>query len=119
MPNRSQRHRLAVQGVTSDGRVNPAFPVTVATPLVDQTSTNNVADTYAFAAGTFSTPAAANPLTYTASQAGRSGLPAGMTFTAGTRTFNWTMPTGTYIINVQATNAFNQSTTDDFKIVIT
>ena len=33
MPNRSQRHRLAIQGVTSDGHFNPAYKVTVAVPL--------------------------------------------------------------------------------------
>lgn len=119
MPTRSQEHLKRVGRPTSDGRYDPAFPVTVATPLVDQTSTNAVADTYQFAVGTFSTAAAALPLTYTAAQAGKGSLPAGMTFTPGTRTFNWTLPTGTYLINVFATNKFNQQTADDFKIVVT
>jgi hypothetical protein len=113
MPTRSQRHKFFIQGITSDGRVDITKAVIVTNPLIDQTSTNNVADTYQFAANTFTTPAGVQPLLYTAT------MPSGFSFNQGTRTFSWTKPTGVYNVTVYATNTANQQATDKFKITVT
>lgn len=121
MPTRSQAHKQRMQGAASDGSTlgGGAAPV-IAVPLVDQTSSNNVADTYTFAAGSFTVTAGG--MHYGAqSVVGGIAVPlvAGITFNPLTRTFNWTKPTGTYIVRVSAQSDDNKVTTDDFNIVVT
>lgn len=119
MPTRSQRHKLAVQGVRSDGSTSA---VTVANALVDQTSSDGVADSYQFAANSFSTPDDGLPLRYEAvSVVGGNPVPliAGLTFTEATRTFNWTLAAGAArTVRVIATNSIGQEISDDFTITV-
>jgi hypothetical protein len=110
---RSQLHKIRVQGVSSDGRMQPKLNPTVANPLVDQTSTNNVADTYIFAANSFATPAGTEPLVYSIAPQ------AGFSINSGTRTISWTKPTGVYYVTVYATNNTGRWVADDFKITVT
>lgn len=119
MPTRSQRHKREIQGVDSDGSTTA---VTVANALVDQTSTSGVADSYQFAANSFSTPDAGLPLRYEArSVVGgvEQALLTGITFTESTRTLNWTLTgAGTRVVRVYARNNINQYVSDDFNIVV-
>lgn len=117
MPSRSQDHKERIQGVRSDGRTQA---VTVANALVNQASTNAVADSYQFAANSFAT--VYGVLRYQAhSVVGGIPVPlvAGITFNEGTRTLNWTKATGTYVVRITATNENNVSVSDDFDIVVT
>lgn len=113
MPNRSQRHKIAIQGIDSTGEIQPARNPVVAIPLVDQTSTDNVADTYQFAAGTFTTPAGTGALTYSMQPQ------TGFSFNPATRTISWTKPTGNYNVIIYATNGEGRWVSDDFNIVVT
>lgn len=119
MPNRSQRHKLDVQGSRSDGST---VAVTVANALVDQTSSDGVADSYQFASNSFSTPDAGLPLRYEAkSVVGGNpvALVAGLTFTEATRTFNWTLSgAGVRTVRVYAKNRIGQTVSDDFTITV-
>ncbi len=119
MPTRSQRHKAEIQGFGSDAI---AFPVTVPNPLVDQTSTTAVPDSYQFAANTFLTADPGLPLRYEIRSVvgGIEQAPlAGITFTEATRTLNWTLTgAGTRVVRVYARNRFNQFISDDFNIVV-
>lgn len=119
MPTRSQVHKQRVQGQRSDGAV---VAVTIANALVDQTSSTGVADSYQFAANSFSTPDAGLPLRYEIRSVvgGIEQAPvAGITFTEATRTLNWTLTgAGTRVVRVYARNNFNQYISDDFNIVV-
>lgn len=115
MPSRSQDHKQRVQGIRSDGSVYTGVPLTA---LVDQTSTNNVADTYTHAA--FASPPGA--LTYSAeSLVGGAPVPliAGFSYNPATRQLSWTKATGTYVIRITARNLANEVAVDDFNIVVT
>lgn len=117
MPGRSQDHKERIQGVRSDGRQKL---VTVANALVNQTSSAAVADSYQFAANSFST--VQGNLRYQAhSVVGGVPVPlvSGITFTEATRTLNWTKAAGTYVVRITATNENNVSVFDDFDIVVT
>lgn len=117
MPSRSQNHKEHHQGVRSDGRTQA---VTVPNPLVDQTSTSAVPDSYQFAANSFLT--VYGVLRYQAHSV-VGGVPgplvAGITFNEATRTLNWTKTTGTYIVRITATNENGVSAFDDYSIVVT
>lgn len=120
MPNRSQVHKQRVQGITSRGGT---VPVTVANALIDQTSTDGVADSYQFAANSFATADDGLPLRYEAvSVVGgeeQNSLIDEITFTEATRTLNWTIVgAGTHVVRVYATNRFGQKVSDDFNIVV-
>jgi hypothetical protein len=119
MPTRSQRHKLAVQGVQSDGSTSA---VTVANALVDQTSSDGVADSYQFAANSFSTADAGLPLRYEARSVVASveqALLAGITFTEATRTLNWTLTgAGVRTVRIYAINSLGQRVSDDFTITV-
>lgn len=112
--SRSQLHKIRVQGISSDGREQPALNPTLANQLVDQASTAEVADSYQFAENTFATPAGTEPLTYSAS------AHEDIVFTAATRTFNWTLvDPGIYRVIVYATNSLGKWVSDDFTITVT
>lgn len=119
MPTRSQRHKLEMQGLRSDGST---YPVTVPNPLVDQTSTTGVADSYQFAANTFLVADAGLPLRYECrSVVGgvEQALLAGITFTEATRTLNWTLTgAGTRVVRVYASSHLGGRVSDDFNIVV-
>lgn len=119
MPTRSQRHKLEIQGVRSDGS---QVGVTVANGLVDQTSSDGVADSYQFAANSFSTQDAGLPLRYEARSVVddvEQPLIAGLTFTEATRTFNWTLAADDpYTVRVYAYNQLDQRVSDDFTITV-
>lgn len=113
---RSQLHKERVQGVRSDGSQQL---VVLANALVDQTSSTGVADSYQFAANSFTT--SQGGLRYEA-QSVVSGVPkpllSGFTFTESTRTLNWTKTTATYVIRITAYNEMGVSVSDDFDIVV-
>lgn len=114
MAGRSQEHKQRIQGVRSDGG---QMAVTVANALVDQTSTADVADSYQFAANSFTTPQGG--LRYQAHSVVASvpvPLVSGITFTEATRTLNWTKAAGTYVVRITATNEWGVSNSDDFSI---
>jgi len=119
MPTRSQAHKLRMQGLTSEG-IFP--PVTIPNPLVDQTSTSGVADSYQFAANTFLVADDGLPLRYEIRSVvgGVEQAPlAGITFTEATRTLNWTLTgAGTRVVRVYATNRYGNKASDDFNIVV-
>lgn len=85
--------------------------------LVDQTATDGSAFTYQFNSGSFTDPDAGDTLTYTAS-----GMPAWMSFTAGTRTFSGTPDTGDIggptTITVRATDTGSLWVEDQFTITV-
>ena len=114
MVSRSQRHKERIQGIRSDG-TRSNVPLSA---MIDQTSTNNIADTYTFAP--FDYPQGI--LTYSA-QSVVAGVPqalvAGIAFVPATRTLNWTKPTGTYVVRITAVNNSGQSAYDDINIVVT
>jgi hypothetical protein len=119
MPTRSQRHKKEIQGIGSDGSTSA---VTVPHPLVDQTSSSGVADSYQFAANTFLTADDGLPLRYEPrSVVGgvEQALLAGITFTEATRTLNWTLTgAGVRTVRVYATNHFGQRVSNDFTITV-
>lgn len=92
-------------------------PPTLDNPIPDQTGTTGGWN-FAFAADTFSDPDS-DPLTYSATQADDSPLPGDMTFTSGTRTFDWPTPTeGTTSLKVTADDGNGGTVTDTFDVVI-
>ena len=101
--------------ITIKGTINNA--PTVATEIPDQTATTGTAFNYAFPDTTF-TDADSDTLTYTATLADDTGLPAWLSFTAATRTFSGT-PTaaGTVSVKVTASDA-SDSVSDTFDIVV-
>lgn len=119
MPSRSQRHKQTVQGVRSDG--GSATP-TVANALIDQTSSNGVADSYQFASNSFAVIDDGLPLRYEAcSVVGGAEVPliTGLTFTESTRTFNWTLATGAArTVRVYARSRYGNRVSDDFTITV-
>ena len=101
--------------ITIKGTLNNA--PTVATEIPDQTAMSGTAFNYAFPDTTF-TDADSDTLTYTATLADDTGLPAWLSFTAATRTFSGT-PTaaGTVSVKVTASDA-SDSVSDTFDIVV-
>jgi hypothetical protein len=97
----------------------PNSAPTVATPIVDQTATANSVFTFQFADNAFTDVEDGTNLTYTASLADNSPLPAWLTFTPATRTFSGTPPTAeTLSIKVTATDSGNASVADVLELTI-
>ena len=91
-------------------------PPTVANPIADQGATEDTAFSFQFAANTFNDVDAGDSLTYTAS-----GLPAWLSFNAGSRTFSGTplnADVGTVTITVRATDASNAWVEEQFDITV-
>ncbi|HEY0893798.1 MAG TPA: putative Ig domain-containing protein, partial [Cellvibrio sp.] len=93
---------------------------TVATPIPNQSATEDAAFNFQFAAGAFA-DADLNALTYSAQLAGGGALPAWLSFDAATRTFSGTPANGdvgTVSIDVTANDGNGGTVTDTFDIVI-
>jgi VCBS repeat-containing protein len=92
----------------------------VATPIADQSVPEDTAWTFQVPAGTFTDPDSPT-LTYTASLANGSPLPAWLTFDATTRTFSGTPPqnfNGTLSLTVTATDG-SLTASDSFDLSVT
>ena len=93
---------------------------TVATEILDQTATTGAAFSYQVPAATF-TDADSDTLTYTATLADDSALPAWLSFTAATRTFSGTPQAAdveTVSVKVTASDGNGGSVSDTFDIVV-
>ena len=93
---------------------------TVATEILDQTATTGAAFSFAFPAATF-TDADGDTLTYTATLADDSALPAWLSFTAATRAFSGTPQAAdveTVSVKVMASDGNGGSGSDTFDIVV-
>jgi parallel beta-helix repeat protein len=92
----------------------------VATPLLDQNATENTPFSYVVPATSFTDPDN-DHLSYTATLADGSALPAWLVFDAATRTFSGT-PTdtasGTYAVQVTASDASNTKVSDSFTLAV-
>ncbi len=94
---------------------------TVAQPIYDQSAQASSAFTYQVPGNTFSDIDVGDTLTYTATLADGSALPSWLSFDAITRTFSGTpgaSDTGTFDLNVIATDTGNLTATDSFRLTI-
>lgn len=92
----------------------------LATPLLDQNATENTAFSYVVPATSFTDPDN-DSLSYTAKLANGNALPNWLTFDAATRTFSGTpsdTASGTYSIQVTATDASNATVNDTFTLAV-
>ncbi|RMM52772.1 putative Ig domain-containing protein [Pseudomonas corrugata] len=92
----------------------------VATPLLDQNATENTPFSYVVPANSFSDPDN-DSLSYTAKLADGSALPGWLVFDAATRTFSGTpsdTASGTYSIQVTATDGSNATVSDSFTLAV-
>nr|WP_256217191.1 putative Ig domain-containing protein [Pseudomonas sp. Q12-87] len=92
----------------------------LATPLLDQNATENTPFSYVVPATSFTDPDN-DSLSYTAKLADGSALPSWLTFNAATRTFSGTPPdtaSGTYSIQVTATDGSNATVSDAFTLAV-
>ncbi|NUT90031.1 type I secretion C-terminal target domain-containing protein [Pseudomonas corrugata] len=92
----------------------------VATPLLDQNATENTPFSYVVPATSFSDPDN-DSLSYTAKLADGSALPSWLVFDAATRTFSGTpsdTASGTYSIQVTATDGSNATVSDSFTLAV-
>ncbi|WP_338923396.1 putative Ig domain-containing protein [Pseudomonas silesiensis] len=92
----------------------------LATPLLDQNATENTAFSYVVPATSFTDPDN-DSLSYTAKLANGNALPNWLTFDAATRTFSGTpsdTASGTYSIQVTATDASNATVNDSFTLAV-
>ncbi len=90
---------------------------TLATPIADQSATEDSAFSFQFASNTFADVDLGDSLTYTAS-----GAPAWLSFDAATRTFSGTpanADVGSAPITVRATDAAGAWVEDSFDVVVT
>ena len=110
---------LTVTVTDDDGTAVNNAP-TVATEIPDQTATSGTALDYTFPPDTF-TDADSDTLTYAATLADDTALPAWLSFTAATRTFSGT-PTAadveTLSVKVTASDGNGESVSDSFDIVV-
>lgn len=101
-------------------RINSA--PTVANPVPDQTAPEDAVFSFSFAANTFADVDAGEVLTYSATKADGTALPAWLTFTPSTRTFSGTPlngDVGTVTVKLTATDQINATVSDTFNIVVT
>lgn len=92
----------------------------LATPLLDQNATENTPFSYVVPATSFSDPDN-DSLSYTAKLADGSALPSWLVFDAATRTFSGTpsdTASGTYSIQVTATDGSNATVSDSFTLAV-
>ena len=93
----------------------------VSTPITDQTAQEETLFQFTVPANTFTDVDLGDTLTYAASLADASPLPAWLTFDPQTRTFSGTSPTGlagTVAVRVTATDQSQTSVSDDFTLEI-
>ena len=103
--------------ILDDDTTTPNTPPTVATAIPDQSATVGTAFSYAFPATTF-TDAESDPLTYTATKADGTPLPAWLSFNESTRAFSGTPPAaGTVSVKVTASDGAG-SVSDTFDITV-
>jgi trimeric autotransporter adhesin len=96
-------------------------PPSVANPIADQSATEDVALNFTVPANTFVDPDPADTLTYSASLADGSALPAWLTFNAQTRTFSGTpgnAEVGPIELKVTATDDINTPVSDVFSLTV-
>lgn len=92
----------------------------VATPLLDQNATENTPFSYVVPATSFNDPDN-DSLSYTASLADGSALPAWLSFDAASRTLSGTpdsSASGTYAITITATDGSNANVSDSFTLAV-
>ena len=92
----------------------------VATPLLDQTATENTAFSYVVPATAFTDPDN-ETLSYTATLADGSPLPSWLTFDAATRTFSGTpgnSASGNYAVQITATDGSKATVNDVFTLAV-
>lgn len=97
-----------------------AAPPAVANPIPNQTTTEEAAFNFQFAANTFNDPDE-DMLTYSAQLNGGGALPAWLSFNSATRTFSGTPVSGdvgTLSIDVIADDGNGETITDTFDIVV-
>src|SRR5262249_24360315 len=120
----SNVERISFNGSTTTtfaiGDAIEAAP-TLANSIADQQATQGVLFSFSYAADTFNDANVplGDILTYTATLADGSALPAWLSFDPGTRTFSGTLgngDTGTLPIKLTATDAKGQSVSDPFAI---
>ncbi|WP_265991520.1 putative Ig domain-containing protein [Larkinella insperata] len=95
-------------------------PPVVANPLLDQTATVGTSFAYQFAANSFADPNG-DAMTYTATLANNANLPSWLSFTASTRRFSGTPPSGSagsITVKVTARDGKGGTSSDDFVITI-
>ncbi|MFZ4650353.1 MAG: putative Ig domain-containing protein [Rubrivivax sp.] len=101
------------------GNVNDA--PTLANPIADQGATEDQAFSFVVPVDTFADVDAGDTLTYTATKADGSALPAWLTFNASTRTFSGTPANGDvgfFDVKVTARDGSNVPVTDEFRITV-
>ena len=93
----------------------------MATAIPDQPATVGTAFSYAFPANTFSDADTGDTLSYTATKADDTTLPAWLSFAASTRTFSGTAQVadaGTVALKVTASDGNGGSVSDEFDITV-
>ena len=98
---------------------NHAPTLTIA--IADQAATEDAAFSYIVPANTFADADAGDTLTYTATRANGTALPAWLTFDAATRRFNGTPANGdvgTVAVTITATDAAGAAVADTFDVVV-
>lgn len=96
-------------------------PPRVANPIPNQTASAGTRFSYTFPANTFSDSDAGDSLSYLATKADGTALPAWLTFTPGTRTFSGTPRAGhvgTLMVKVTATDGDRASVSDNLNITV-
>jgi predicted extracellular nuclease len=107
--------------LTATTVVNPNPAPVVANPIPDQSATQDIPFSFTFAANTFSDSPAEDVMTYSATLADDSPLPAWLTFTPATRTFSGTpgdAAVGVIQIKVTATDSGPASVSDTFQLTV-
>ena len=111
--------RVTIKGTSGSTTVTNNAP-TVATEILDQTATTGAAFSYQVPADTFA-DADSDTLTYTATLADDTPLPAWLSFSAATRTFSGTPQAAdveTVSVKVTASDGNSGSVSDTFDIVV-
>ena len=94
---------------------------TVPNPIADQNATEDAAFTCTVPVNTFSDVDAGDTLTWSATKADGTALPAWLSFDAGTRTFSGTPANGdvgTITVKVTATDGSSASVSDEFTVMV-
>ncbi|MBK7238557.1 MAG: tandem-95 repeat protein, partial [Sterolibacteriaceae bacterium] len=93
----------------------------IASPIADQTAIEDRTFSFTVPAGSFTDIGAGDTLSYSATLTSGGGLPAWLSFDAGTRTFNGTPANGdvgTLSIRVTATDGGGLTASDDFTLTV-
>ncbi|MCE3605496.1 putative Ig domain-containing protein [Massilia sp. P8910] len=113
--NRGGRGYIDLPLVVSPANRTPVL----AAALADQSNALGTAFSYVVPAGAFTDPDAGTVLSYSATMADGTALPAWLSFNATTRAFGGTPPAaGTFSVKVSARDSGNLSTSDVFDLVV-